>query len=110
MKTTVCCASVGCGGVLVPDDSPYLEILSVREERDEERKEEREKEEDKRREEKEDERREEREEEEDKRREEREEEEKRNVDSVEKQGSLITLAWSKPMGNNTQVHTHTHFF
>ncbi|XP_053091055.1 myb-like protein X [Pangasianodon hypophthalmus] len=39
------------------------------------------------------------------RRERREGEEKRNVDAVEKQGSLITLAWSKPASNNTQEVT-----
>ncbi|MCI4379564.1 hypothetical protein PGIGA_G00229610 [Pangasianodon gigas] len=51
------------------------------------------------------ERRERREGEEEERRERREGEEKRNVDAVEKQGSLITLAWSKPASNNTQEVT-----
>ncbi|XP_060734765.1 golgin subfamily A member 6-like protein 22 [Tachysurus vachellii] len=38
-------------------------------------------------------------------REEREGEEERKVDAVEKQASLITLAWSKPANNNTQEVT-----
>ncbi|XP_058244056.1 uncharacterized protein LOC131352148 [Hemibagrus wyckioides] len=141
----------GCGVVLIPEDTPYLEILGVGEKREEERREGREgekeerrnrreqEEERERREEEEEERtegregeveRERREEEEEEMREERErkvgekekrreqreieEEERREgregeeewkVDAVEKQASLITLAWSKPANNNTQEVT-----
>ncbi|XP_053479841.1 cyclic nucleotide-gated cation channel beta-1-like [Ictalurus furcatus] len=118
----------GCGVVLVPEDAPYLEILGIGEKRDDvrrEREEEerrgggREREEEERRggregeeeerrggrEGEEEERRGGREGEEEERRGGREEEEKKNVDAVEKQGSLITLAWSKPASNNTQEVT-----
>ncbi|KAK3548925.1 hypothetical protein QTP70_021690 [Hemibagrus guttatus] len=114
-----------CGVVLIHEDTPYLEILGIGEKREEERREEREEGEQERTEEREgheEERREEREGEvererkveekeksreqreitEEEKREGREGEEERKVDAVEKQASLITLAWSKPANNNTQ--------
>ncbi|KAF5889343.1 Kielin/chordin-like protein, partial [Clarias magur] len=118
-----------CGVVLVPEDTPYLEILGVgqqrEEEEEEERREEREGEEEREKaegreererrggggeEEEERERAEAEEEErsdgeEEKRRERRDGEEERNMDTIEKQGSLIALAWSKPVNSDTQEVT-----
>lgn len=82
----------GCGVTLDPEDTPYLEILCVRDPRDEESMMETK----------------------DRDRERREGDIKSRGDpqeiSVEKQNSLITLAWSKPAHaeNYIQVHTHKH--
>nr|XP_055030962.1 uncharacterized protein LOC129419806 [Misgurnus anguillicaudatus] len=79
----------GCGMALDPDDAPYLEIICVRDPRDEARTMERS----------------------DGEREktERDIESKENKEeiSVEKQNSLITLAWSKPMHGDDQIQEVT---
>ncbi|XP_073786358.1 uncharacterized protein isoform X2 [Danio rerio] len=73
-KQEVC---TGCGMALDPEDTPYLEILCVRDPRDEDMMERRDGD--------------------------RERTGEQEEISVEKQNSLITLAWSKP------THTDSHF-
>ncbi|XP_043120881.1 uncharacterized protein LOC122363062 isoform X3 [Puntigrus tetrazona] len=82
----------GCGVAIDPEDTPYLEILCVRDPRDEESRVEA------------------REGDGERRRGQTESGRDPQEISVEKQNSLITLAWSKPAHaeNRIQVHTHAH--